>query len=210
MKKIFTLIALALLAAGSISAQTMTLTIEGKEVKNGDDVVINRTPDNIWEWAVPNLIKAYELSADIVFKTLIDQSVILQGEDLDKGTVGTLECCPSGFSCTAANESSNYVSESAMNNLTAGQEITGKTFIHIAWKKNEPALPLERHTRITLKGKEESIAFNLTFVVSNETGIETIMASNAADAPAYNIAGQKVGANATGIIIKGGKKTIKY
>lgn len=45
MKKIFTLIALAWLSISSISAQTMTLTIEGKEVKNGDNVVVSRTPE---------------------------------------------------------------------------------------------------------------------------------------------------------------------
>lgn len=206
MKKIFTLVALAMLGISSISAQTMTLTIEGKEVKDGDNVVVNRAPDDIWEWVIPNVLKAYELSPNVVFKTLIDQTVTLQGEDLDKGNVGTLECCPAGFNCTAANAASNYVSESKMSNLTAGQEITGKTFIHIAWKKDAPTLPLERHTRISLKGEKETISFNLTFVVSDETGIETIMSDEATDAPAFNIAGQKVSENAKGIIVKKGKK----
>lgn len=207
MKKIFTLIALAWLSISSISAQTMTLTIEGKEVKNGDNVVVSRTPDEIWKWAIPNVLKAYELSSNVSFKTLTDQTVTLQGEDLDRGTVGTLECCPSGFNCTAANEANNYISESVMKNLTAGQEITGETFIHIAWKKDAPTLPLERHTRISLKGEKETISFNLTFVVSNETGIHDITVDEE-NVAAQNIAGQQVGKAAKGILIKNGKKYI--
>ena len=44
---------------------------------------------------------------------------------------------------------------------------------------------------------------------SNPTGISNITTSEADNAPAYNLAGQKVNAAYKGIVIKNGKKMIK-
>lgn len=201
MKKIFTLIALALLAAGSISAQTMTLTIEGKEVKNGDDVVINK----LAKGTPVGPMTMYELGVEVEFKSLIAQTVETEGIDLDEMTPG-LACCPTGFSCTTASADNGWKSIGTMPNLAAGQEVNGE-WIHYGYKTTKPSDGLVRKSKITFKGTSETISFNLT--INNTTsGIENVMNENHDIAPTYNIAGQKVGANATGIIIKGGKKYI--
>lgn len=49
---------------------------------------------------------------------------------------------------------------------------------------------------------------NVTFSSEAATGISNITATENVDAPAYNIAGQRVNANAKGLIIKNGKKFI--
>ena len=51
--------------------------------------------------------------------------------------------------------------------------------------------------------------FGYIFTPGTESGINTINAEAAADAPAYNLAGQKVGKNYKGIIVKNGKKVLK-
>jgi hypothetical protein len=51
--------------------------------------------------------------------------------------------------------------------------------------------------------------FGYIFTPGTESGINTINAEVAADAPAYNLAGQKVGKNFKGIMIQNGKKVIK-
>lgn len=62
------------------------------------------------------------------------------------------------------------------------------------------------------KGGTGTNITKLTVVRGGATGINSAVAeveSADADAPAYNLAGQKVGANAKGIIIKDGKKYIR-
>lgn len=204
MKKIFTTIAMALLAAGSLSAQTMTLSIEGKEVKDGDNVIVHKAAQ---ETVLNPALKMYDLGVKVEFKSLIAQSVETSGSDLDQITPG-LACCPTGFTCTTANAENGWLSKGTMTDLTAGQEVNGE-WIHYNYGANKkPADGTIRKSTISFKGASETITFNLTIDTNLTDGINEVTPLKA-DAPAYNIAGQKVNANAKGIVIKAGKKFIK-
>lgn len=202
MKKLFTLIAVALLSAGSLSAQTMTIKIEGKEVKNGDDIVVNKLAS---ENVLAPTLKLYDLGVNVEFKTLIAQTVETEGIDLDQTTPG-LSCCPPSFTCTVANSSNGWVSTGTMNNLAADREVNGE-WIHYNYNMTKPADGVTRKSKITFKGATETISFTLT--INNTTaGINNIENDEDTNAPAYNVAGQKVGASTKGIVIKNGKKYI--
>lgn len=201
MKKIFTLIALAWLSISSISAQTMTLTIEGKEVKNGDNIVI----DKVAKATKVGPLTLYDLGVETDFKSLIAQTVITEGIDLDQITPG-LACCPPGFTCTTASADNNWVSTGEMPNLEVGKEVTGE-WIHYNYQRNKPVVGSTRKSKITLKGASETISFNLTINVADETGIHDITVDEE-NVAAQNIAGQQVSKAAKGILIKNGKKYI--
>lgn len=203
MKKLFTLVAVALLAAGSLSAQTMVIKIEGKEVKNGDDVVVNKPAK---ETALNPVLKLYDLGVDVEFKTLIAQSVETEGIDLDQVTPG-LACCPTGYTCTTANATNGWISTGVMNDMVANKEVNGE-WIHYNYNTTKPAEGVSRKSKITLKGASETITFTLT-INNTATGINEIVADEAENAIIYNIAGQKVGDNVKGIVVKKGKKYLK-
>lgn len=205
MKKALITIAMALLTAGSLSAQTMTIKIEGKEVKNGDDVVVKKA---VKETVLNPVLKMYDLGVEVEFKSLIAQTVVASGVDHDKVNPG-LACCPPGFTCTTANEGNEWTSGGTMNDLTAGREVNGE-WIHYTYGANKkPADGTVRKSTITFKGTSETITFNLTIDTNTSDGINEVEADTIDNTPAYNIAGQKVADNAKGIIVKGGKKFIK-
>lgn len=205
MKKIFTTIAMALLAAGSLSAQTMTLTIEGKEVKDGDNVIVHKA---VKETVLNPALKMYDLEVEVEFTSLIAQSVRAEGVDLDKTAPG-LAVCPTGFTCGDPTKSeNNYLTWVDMPSLEANQVVKGE-WIHYNYGANKkPADGTIRKSTISFKGASETITFNLTIDTNLTDGINEVTPLKA-DAPAYNIAGQKVNANAKGIVIKAGKKFIK-
>lgn len=69
----------------------------------------------------------------------------------------------------------------------------------------------ERVTQLVLTGADEETKEPLSLALIGEggsTGISNITATEAVDTPAYNIAGQRVNADAKGLIIKGGKKYV--
>lgn len=201
MKKFFTLIALAMLCISSMSAQTMTLTIEGKEVKNGDNIVI----DKVAKATKVGPLTMYDLGVETEFKSLIAQTVTTEGIDLDQVSPG-LACCPTGFTCTTANADNNWLSTGEMKNLAANQEVNGE-WIHYNYQKTKPEVGKSRKSKITFKGASETISFNLTINIADETGIHDITVDEE-NAAAQNIAGQQVGKAAKGILIKNGKKYI--
>lgn len=66
-------------------------------------------------------------------------------------------------------------------------------------------------TQLVLTGADEDTKEPLSLALIGEggsTGISNITATEAVDTPAYNIAGQRVNADAKGLIIKGGKKYV--
>lgn len=203
MKKIITLIAVAMLGISSMMAQTMTLTIEGKEVKNGDNIEVKKLPR---ETVMP-FGTLYELGVEVELTSLISQSVRGEGIDFDHVSPG-LAVCPTGFSCgNPTSETNNYLTYVDMKNLDAGRIVKGE-WIHYNYAAKKPEVGLTRKSQISIKGESETITFNLTITVADPAGIENIMADEDVNAPAYNMAGQKVGSDAKGIVIKGGKKFI--
>lgn len=209
MKKIITLTAIALMSISSAMAQTMTLTIEGKEVKNGDEVIVEKTFEDMTQWAIPNVLKVYDLNADVELRNNISQTVELTGQDLDKDHTNHLACCPPPFNCSTANEDNGFISSCTMTNLTPGQVVKSNKFIHYAYSK-EPTEPFTRTAKIKLQGAQETIEFTLIFRVSETNGISSINADEK-DVPTYNMAGQKVNGNAAKntILIRNGRKFIK-
>lgn len=202
MKKIFTLIAAALLGIGSMSAQTMTIKIDGTEVKNGDNLVITKLAK---ETPVGPYVM-YDLGVDVEFKTLIAQTVATEGIDLSQVAPG-LACCPTGFTCTTANASNGWTSTGSMTNLEAGREVNGE-WIHYNYQRTKPADGIERKAQITFKGASETISFGLTIKVGDPTGINEITVEENESNAMFNLVGQPVGNNAKGIVVKNGKKYI--
>lgn len=203
MKKIYAILAVMMLGMSSMTAQTMTLKIEGQEVKNGDDVVVYKAakgtpvgPMTIWD-----------LGVEVKFKSLIDQTVDASGIDLDQVEPG-LACCPSGFTCTTANATNGWQSKGTMNDLAANREVNGE-WIHYNYGANKkPAEGTIRKSTITFKGKSETITFNLTINTDTSAGVETVVVNHNNNGQTYNLAGQKVNANTKGLVIRNGKKII--
>lgn len=210
MKKIYAILAVLMLGMSSMTAQTMTLKIEGKEVKNGDDVTINKQISDMKNVVVPNKLIKYDLHANNVELTSnIAQEILLTGEDLDKDDKNHLACCPTFFSCTTANAENNYISECIMN-LSANQVASGEKFIHYAYEDNKDPNPADfvRNCKLTLKGSSETMVVNIKFVVGNPTGVNDVAIDNILNGQTYNLAGQKVNANTKGLVIRNGKKII--
>lgn len=64
-------------------------------------------------------------------------------------------------------------------------------------------------TALQISGTDaDGNAQSIDFIGGSGTGISNITAAENADAPAYNIAGQRVNANAKGLVIKNGKKYV--
>lgn len=202
MKKFYSLAAAFILSASCMTAQTMTITIEGKEVKNGANIIVDKAPKETKLGA----LTLYDFGVNVTFKTSIDQTVETKGDDLDKKTPG-LACCPTGFTCTTANAGNNWTSTGTMTNLTAGQEVNGE-WIHYNYNQTKPTMGEERKSVITFRGKNETISFTLTMKVADATAIKTASADKQTDAKTYNAAGQRVNGNAKGLIIRNGKKYI--
>lgn len=197
------MIAALILGISSMSAQTMTIKIEGQEVKNGDNVVVNKA---VKETVLNPALKMYDLGVEVEFKSLIAQTVETSGIDLDQIQPG-LACCPTGFTCTTANADNGWLSTGTMNDLAAGREVNGE-WIHYSYGANKkPADGTVRKSTITFKGASETIQFNLT-IDTNTTGINGVTVEPANNGAAFNLAGQRVNAEAKGIIIRNGKKML--
>lgn len=202
MKKIYTILAVMMLGMGSMTAQTMTLKIEGQEVKNGDNVVVYKAAKGTPVGA--NTM--YKLGVKVEFKSLIAQTVETSGIDLDQVTPG-LSCCPAGFTCTTANADNGWLSKGTMNNLEADREVNGE-WIDYNYKTTKPAEGTVRKSTITFKGASETITFNLTINTDTSAGVETVVVNHNNNGQTYNLAGQKVNANTKGLVIRNGKKII--
>lgn len=201
MKRIYTIIAALTLGLCSVAAQTMTLKIEGKEVKNGDNVVINKAPGGT---TLP-FGTIYELGVEVELTSLIAQSIEVTGIDLDQMTPG-LACCPTGFVCTTAGADNKWTSNCTMGNLEAGRVVKGE-WIHYSYGlNNKPADGAVRKCSITLKGASETIKFNLSIDTNLSNAINTVTSNTLGNAATYNLAGQRVAAGAKGLVVRNGKK----
>lgn len=89
----------------------------------------------------------------------------------------------------------------------------GSYLVHAAGSKISTCgavFTTEPVTQLVLTGANEDTgeALSLALIGEGGTGISNITADENADAPAYNIAGQRVNANAKGLVIKNGKKYV--
>lgn len=203
MRKIYTMAVALLMGIGSLSAQTMIISIDGKEVKDGDNIEITKQPK---ETAVGPLT-LYDLGVEVEFRTNIAQTVHTEGIDLNQEAPG-LACCPTGFSCTTASGSNNWVSAGTMADLAAGREVNGE-WIHYNYNRTKPAEGTTRKSIITFKGDSETISFHLTIKVGDPSGVDDVASNAREDGKVYNLAGQRVADHTPGLVIKNGKKYIR-
>lgn len=203
----------ALLLSASAMAQTMSLKIEGYEIKNGDVVEITKPVKK----TPVGPMTMYDLGIEVEFKSLIAQTVETEGVDLDQITPG-LACCPTGFTCTTANDDNGWKSTGTMNDLAAGREVNGE-WIHYNYGPNKDPQGATRKSTITLKGKSETISFSLsitdgdTKVVingQNVTAVETLQSvEKATDGVAYTLDGKVAPVGYKGVVVINGKKILK-
>lgn len=204
----------ALLLSASAMAQTMSLKIEGYEIKNGDVVEITK-PAN--KTVLNPVLTMYDLGIEVEFKSLIAQTVETEGVDLDQITPG-LACCPTGFTCTTASANNGWKSTGTMNDLAAGREVNGE-WIHYNYGANKDPQGATRKSTITLKGKSETISFSLSItdgdkkvVINgqNVTAVETLQSvEKATDGVAYTLDGKVAPVGYKGVVVINGKKILK-
>lgn len=208
MKKLFTLIAAALLSIGSIQAQSFTLTIEGKEVKNGDNIEVSRTMDEVAKNVeiAPGIgFMVYELAVKTSLTSNQAQEISIVAEDLDKMEPG-LACCPTGFTCSVANDRNGWKAEGG-GAMKAGQKIDGD-WIHYTYGTTPITVGTARKAAITFKTESETLSFNLTITAIDNSGVSEIVTDEAENAAEYSISGQRLGNQKKGIVVKKGKKYI--
>lgn len=208
MKKLFTLIAAALLSIGSIQAQSFTLTIEGKEVKNGDNIEVSKTMDEVAkavELAPGVGFNVYELAVKTSLTSAQAQKISIVAEDLNKMAPG-ISCCPPGFTCSAASDRNDWKTEGG-GDMKAGEKIDGE-WIHWSYATTPIALGTVRKAAITFNTESETLSFNLIISVNDEAGVNEITSDEAENAAEYSISGQRLGNQKKGIVVKKGKKYI--
>lgn len=202
----------ALLLSASAMAQTMSLKIEGYEIKNGDVVEITKPVKK----TPVGPMTMYDLGIEVEFKSLIAQTVETEGVDLDQITPG-LACCPTGFTCTTASADKGWKSTGTMNDLAAGREVNGE-WIHYSYQRTDPK-GVTRKSTITLKGKSETITISLSItdgdkkvVINgqNVTAVETLQSvEKATDGVAYTLDGKVAPVGYKGVVVINGKKILK-
>lgn len=201
MKRLFTLIAVALMGINTINAQSFTLTIEGKEVKNGDNIEVTKTLEDITTKQGPLTFTKIGVQAELT--STVNQKIDIEAADLDQTSPG-ISCCPPGFTCSNANAANNWKSTGGAN-AEAGKKYEGH-WIDWNYGTKSVSVGTERKANITFKAGSETVAFHLTVKVGDGTNINEIIADENENAVKYNVAGQIVNGNYKGIIVKKGMK----
>lgn len=204
MKKAYSFLAMMLMASATY-AQTLSATVDGKAVTNGETVLC--LYDEIEKHPIP-VVTIWEMAPHVVVKSDVEQEVSVGIDVLEKKGDDQVQNC--FVNCIMANASNNYVVvESAK--MAAGEEKDAG--IHFSTKTNPNENPLERHVKVTMSTTSESLEFTL-HMVWDPTGALSVGTINAdvTNVPAYSITGVKVNPAElrTGhIYIQNGKKYIK-
>lgn len=192
------------LMAGASFAQTISATVNGVAVSNGETVECKY--DEIESHPIP-VLTVYEMAPHVVVKSAANQKVTLAIDVLEKKGDNQIQNC--FVNCITANAGNNFVvSETA--EMEAGQEKDAK--IHFTTKTNPNERPLERHVLVTVSTDKESLAFTLHMYWDPDgtLHVENVGAESS-NAPAYSLSGAKLDSNniPAGIYVKGGKKYFK-
>lgn len=203
MKKFYSLLAMVLMAGASF-AQTISATVNGVAVSNGETVECKY--DEIEKHPIP-VLTVYEMTPHVVVKSAVDQKVTLAIDVLEKKGDNQIQNC--FVNCTTANSANNFiVSETA--EMAAGQEKDAQ--IHFTTKTNPNERPLDRHVLVTVSTDKESLSFTLHMYWDPDgtLHVENVGAENS-NAPAYSLSGVKLDSNniPSGFYVKGGKKYFK-
>lgn len=224
MKKIFTLIAAAFVAV-SVSAQTATKNITQTEV-------FLPSAENLAAAFSAGWITSADTSADPPYATN------KKGSNLDPTTGETLEAAAKydGFlvkdsktklvtikfkgadelvvyGVSSSSSATRTLSVTLIDSSENSTEQKASTEPNVGCSVKFSSLAKESEYTAVLKGFEgekagDVLVYGIKFVVSGTSGITSVENEVSADAATYNVAGQRVNANAKGLVIKNGKKFV--
>lgn len=207
MKKFYTLLTMLLMASATI-AQTISVTVNGKTVANGETVECQF--DEIEKHPIPALpaLVTYEMTPHVMVKSNVSQDVSVTIDVQEKKGDNQIQNC--FVSCITANSANNFVVKQT-SSMDAGQEKDAQ--IHFSSNTDPNERPLDRHVLVTVEAGSETLTFTLHMFwdpdgTLNVGGIEI----DSKNAPAYSLSGAKVNSEslpAGSIYVKKGKKFIK-
>lgn len=201
MKKFYSLLAMLLMASATF-AQTLSVTIGGKAVNNGD--VVEIPLESAWHWIIPNVIGNANIDPEIVIKSTIAQDVSVTVTDLDQED-GTLQNCFAGGCLPVMGP--NW-SETKTASVPAGDTNSG---IDLVYGANDPG-SIIRSFSAAISNASEKIEFTVKYYIGTYASVMSVEAAGNAKAAAYSLSGVKVDNEtlpAGSIYVKDGKKFIK-
>lgn len=223
MKKIFTLIAAAFVAV-SVSAQTAKVFTETE--------VFLPTKDNLNAAFTAGWMVSGDMTVDPPY------SANKKGSNLDPTTGETLEAAGKyeGFlvkdsktklitikfkgadelvvyGVSSSSSATRTLSVTLIDSSENSTEQKASTEPNVGCSVKFSSLAKESEYSAVFKGFEgdkagDVLVYGIKFVVSDTSGITSVENAVEADAATYNVAGQRVNANAKGLVIKNGKKYI--
>ena len=228
MKKFFTLIAAVAMAA-SVNAQGLFAIQEGDTYKAGDQVT---SVENVTLTFNENAGTTFNAGKKTVNWADADFVAYVSGKNNGKlvsgseptGCVYKFETKKAGTLTVAVQLNASkgfYVFDEDLSpvdytyNMPDAADAESQTFTQN--EKGENILETKSNGTITIAASASSTYyvlaagtklgfFGFKFAAGTPTGITNVNAAVAADAPVYNLAGQKVAASYKGIVIKNGKK----
>ena len=219
MKKIFTLIAVAMMTVGGAMAQTISWTetaakgtLNGHVFKNGDvTLTVTDTDGKVEVDANSQYFGSAESYKNFTYRLKTG------GKSGNKNTLT--------LSVPAKGVVKIYARSGSSSDLTRTVVLTqnSKEILNQIVKDNDAV-------KVSIEGSEKAVfpvyncnvetgTINITYPINainfygiefikDDTGISDIIVADDANAPAYNLAGQRVNANAKGLVIKNGKKYV--
>lgn len=205
MKKIYSLLAMMMMA-GATYAQTISVTVDGNAVSNGQTVECQY--DKIeYPGPIPQIPTTWKMEPHVNITSTVAQDVTVSIDVKEKKGEDQIQNC--FVNCITANSANNFI-------VTETQSLAANTTknagIHFNTKINPNENPLHRNVLVTVSAGAENISFTLhMFWDPNASAIEGINAENA-DAQAYSITGMPVNVEALSagtMYVMGGNKYIK-
>ena len=227
MKKFFTLIAAVAMAA-SVNAQGLFAIQEGDTYKAGqqvtsvDNVTLTFNENAGTEFTVAKKQANWADADFVAYVSGKNNGKLVSGSE-PTGCVYKFETKKAGVLTVAVQLNASkgfYVFDEDLSpvdytyNLPSAKDGDSQTFTQndkgeniIAAKSNGTiTIDASAGTYYVLAAGTKLGFFGFKFAAGTPTGITNVNAAVAADAPAYNLAGQKVAASYKGIVIKNGKK----
>lgn len=196
-----------LLMASTIFAQTISVTVNGKAVTDGETVDC-KFDEIEKKGPIPQIPTTWKMEPEVIVKSTQSQEVSVSIDVLEKKGDNQVQNC--FVTCVTANAANNFVVTEAKN-MTAGEEKNAQ--IHFSTKVNPEERPLERNVRVTVATDKESLSFTLhMFWDPDGTLAIGKVEMDSESAPAFTLSGVKQNEQsipAGSIYIKKGKKFLK-
>lgn len=201
MKKIYLLFTLLFITLAS-SAQTFSVSVQGKEVTDGETLTQNYETVPV-TWIVPNVVGTWTIDPEIKITSDSKQEIKISASD--NVNDGILQNCAFG-NCVPVKDNNPAVAEGT---IEKGEM---EAAIHLSYGGTKPADDIQRDINIEVSNGSKTVAFTIKVNVGKyATSIKAVCPENT-DSTVYTISGSKVNANdipSGKIVIKNGKKIIK-